>query len=179
MIVVAFDTETTGLVDNHTIKLDKQPEIIELYACAFDDHNGKVLRDLDLLLKPSRPIADDITAITGITNAMVADQPPFKHYSYDLMLFLEDGNSITGHNLSYDMEMVELEMERLKCDAKVKWPPGICTVEQTVHLLGIRLSLSALHDYLFGEKFTGAHRAKQDVKAQMRCYMELKKRGEL
>jgi len=86
----------------------------------------------------------------------------------------------TAHNLAYDMEMLEFEFKRLNDTLKGLWnKPLICTVEQTVHLRGIRLSLSALHEYLFNEKFEGAHRAKADVQAQVRCFMELKKRGEL
>jgi len=180
MRVVAFDTETTGLIDNHTIKISKQPEIIEFYGCLFDDESGKVLKEMEMLIKPKQLVSDEIYAITGINNEMLKDCATFSHYSYDMELFLESAETITGHNLSYDMEMIEIEMERIDCGVIMKWPDRkICTVEQTIHMKGIRLSLSNLHDYLFSEKFEGAHRAKQDVQSQVRCYMELKKRGEL
>ena len=40
-----FDTETTGLVKNRTIKLDDQPEVIEFYGALVDlsKKGGKIL----------------------------------------------------------------------------------------------------------------------------------------
>ena len=40
-----------------------------------------------------------------------------------------------------------------------------------------RLNLNKLHELLFGKEFTGAHRAKTDVHALVRCYHELMNRG--
>jgi hypothetical protein len=73
--------------------------------------------------------------------------------------------------------MVEIEMQRHGCD--IIWPEKICTVEMTEHMDGFRLSLTALHEKLFGEAFKGSHRASADVHAMKRCYSELIKRGEI
>ena len=178
MFIAAFDTETTGLIDNHTVKLDKQPEIIEIYCCIFNDKDGKIKHEFNTFIKPKVPITTEITKITGITNAMVKDAPAYAKVSKDIMQMLNDAPVLTGHNLSFDTEMIAIEQERCKLPP-LKLNRQVCTVEQTVHLRGIRLSLSVLHEYLFNEPFTGAHRAKVDVHAQVRCYMELKKRGEI
>jgi hypothetical protein len=37
--------------------------------------------------------------------------------------------------------------------------------------------LQELHKFLFGEEFTGAHSALDDVKATRRCYYAMKERG--
>jgi hypothetical protein len=39
--------------------------------------------------------------------------------------------------------------------------------------------MSALHQHLFGEPFEGAHRAKQDTLALLRCCVELLHKGML
>lgn len=178
MFIAAFDTETTGLIDNHTVKLDKQPEIIEIYCCIFNDKDGKIKHELNTFIKPKVPITDLITKITGITNAMVKDAPPYSSAGKHIIQMLNNAPVMTGHNLSFDIEMVAIEQERCKLPP-LQTNKLICTVEQTVHLRGMRLSLSNLHQYLFNEPFEGAHRAKVDVHAQVRCYMELKKRGEI
>jgi len=179
LIGLAFDTETTGLIYNATLPIAKQPEIIEFYGCLFDDKTGEVKEELDLLITPTRHVSEEITSITGITNAMLKGKPSFKDCSIRIYDLIRNAKFVTAHNLSYDMEMIEFEFKRLG-SAAIDWPSTtICTVEQTVHLRGIRLSLSHLHKYLFNESFEGAHRAKQDVQAQVRCFMELKKRGEL
>lgn len=178
MFIAAFDTETTGLIDNHTVKLDKQPEIIEIYACIFNDKDGKVKHEFNTFIKPRLPITAEITKHNGITNAMVKDAAAYGYHSKQIMQMLNDAPVLTGHNLSFDVEMVAIENERIKLPP-LKLNRQICTVEQTMHLRGMRLSLSNLHQYLFNEPFEGAHRAKVDVHAQVRCYMELKKRGEI
>ena len=76
--------------------------------------------------------------------------------------------------MSFDQEMIDIEAERL--GQILRWQRLVCTVEQTVHLRGHRLSLSLLHQHLFDEPFAGAHRAKVDVAALIRCSVELHKR---
>jgi DNA polymerase III subunit epsilon len=181
MHLFVFDTETTGLVGNHTIKLAKQPHIIEFYGCLVDLITGELSNEIDLLIKPPQPLPDTpafgekktTTQITGITNDMLKNAPSFHEAATSLIAALEAAPLVASHNLSYDKEMLDIEAERL--DTKINWPNGICSVEQTVHLKGHRLTLSALYEYLFNEKFADAHRAKTDTQALIRCLIELHK----
>lgn len=175
-LAFAFDTETTGLIENVTVKDKLLPEVIDFYGCIFDMKSGKIEEELDLLIKPSRPISEEITNITSITNKMVAKKKSFKEHSKEIKAIIEKSPLAMAHNAAYDHEVINIEMERIK--DKVKWPRVICTVEQTMHIKGYRLGLTALHEHLFGEGFPEAHRAKTDVHAQMRCVVELVKRGE-
>lgn len=170
-----MDTETTGLVDNHTLKLDKQPEVIEFYGNLVDLDSGDVLGEYHHLFKPKRKLEEEIIKITGLTDAELAKYHHFNVMAAPIKVLLESQPCIIGHNLSFDTEMLDLEFERL--GAKVKWPLCICTVEQTVHLKGHRLSQSALHEFLFEEGFADAHRAKPDVQALTRIVLELRKRN--
>jgi DNA polymerase III epsilon subunit-like protein len=180
VIGVSFDTETTGLVENRTLPIGKLPEIIELYAVKFDSESGETLGEIEFMFCPERlaEVDETITKITGLTQEELKQKPKFKEHSQTIINFLTDCDFITGHNLSYDIELVEIELTR--CGLKIEWPRNqICTVEQTVYLKGIRLSLSVLYEILFGEPFAGAHRARQDVEAQVRCYLKLKEQGDL
>lgn len=177
MKALIFDTETSGLVENHTIKLEKQPEIIEFYGVIMDLETGEQFQELDLLIKPKFEISDEITRITSITNAMLASALSFEKLHDLIAKLIEEAPLVIAHNLSFDQEMIDLEFERL--DLVLEWPRPLCTVEATIHLKGFRLSLSALHETLFGEPFAGAHRAKVDVQALARVCVELFKRGEI
>jgi DNA polymerase III alpha subunit (gram-positive type) len=176
-VAVAFDTETTGLIDNQTIKIDKLPEVIEFYGCLFNLEDGAILEELDYLIKPKGSLNLEITKLKTINEDMVKDELPFTAYAKSIKSLLEKAPLVIGHNLSFDKEIIDVEMKRLGMN--IDWPRGICTVEQTVYLKGFRLSLSALHELLFGEAFEGAHRAKVDVMATVRCACELYKRGDL
>lgn len=183
MKAVLFDTETSGLVRNRTLKLDSQPEVIEFYACYVDLKKGKILKEFETLIKPSKPLLDKpapgdkktITQITGITNEMLDKAKPFKAHIKDITTILSSAPIVIAHNASFDKDMVEIELER--CGIKdFKWPRLLCTVEQTIHMKGYRLSASALHEELFKEPFSGAHRAKADTAALLRCCIELHRR---
>lgn len=170
-----FDTETTGLIDNRTLPIDKQPEIIEFFGHIIDLDTGDTVDEIDALIKPKGFVSAEITKITGITPAMVADAPPFIKFAPDVRRLVEASDVVIAHNLSFDTEMTDIEFERL--GGKVTWPRKICTVEATIHIKGFRMNLSGMHDHLFGETFGGAHRARVDVMALTRCVMKLYKEG--
>lgn len=185
MKALLFDTETTGLVRNRTLKLEQQPEVIEFYSCLANLKTGKFLKkdEFHTFIKPSKPLSDapnpgdkkTITQITGITNEMLANAPSFKDVSKKIIKSLSSAPIVIAHNASFDRDMIEIEAERI--GVELKWPKIICTVEQTIHMKGYRLSMSALYLELFNEPFIGAHRANVDVAALLRCCVELHKRG--
>ena len=86
MISILFDTETTGLLLPSTAPLEKQPYIIELGAVKVNEH-GAVLGQLEQLLLPPVPITAEITKITGIQQADVADKPTFAEFLPRLIQF--------------------------------------------------------------------------------------------
>ena len=176
MTTLIFDTETSGLINNTLKPLEKQSHIIEFYGCLCDDE-GVIVDELDLLIKPPIPVTKEITKITGISQEMVANRGPFAEYAKQIAEFVNRTDLWVAHNLSYDLQILRFEFQRLGMIVPVK--RLLCTVETTEHIKGHRLSLTALHEHLFGEPFKGAHRAKEDVMALKRCYDELRKRGEV
>lgn len=178
MKITFLDSETTGLLSNHSVPLDKQPEIIELYACEVNMETGEVLYEFDSLFKPVHPITDEITRITGIDDEMVQSAPLFLARADEIKIFLEGSDALCAHNLSFDKEMLEIEFERL--GQKINWPKRlICSVEQSIFYKGYRLDLMSLHEFLTGKKFPEAHRAKNDVQALVRCALEMYKRRDI
>jgi DNA polymerase III epsilon subunit-like protein len=150
-----------------------------------DLKSGHIFGEYETLIKPSKPLSDipapgdkkTITKITGITNEMLEGAPSFKDVADKIIRRIEDAPATITHNHSFDKEMLDIEAERI--GLKIRWPRSICTIEQTIVMKGYRLSMGALHQLLFDEKFEGAHRAKVDVTALTRCCVELLKRGVL
>jgi DNA polymerase III epsilon subunit-like protein len=172
-----FDTETTLLIKNSLMSNANQPHIIEFFGHILDE-DDQVIETLEFLCKPPVKISEEVTKITGFVAADVADAKPFKFYAEQVAGIIGRADSVVAHNLSYDWAVINIEMDRIK--HPVNWPLiRICTVEETEHLKGYRLGLSALHEHLFGETFTGAHRAKVDTLALTRCFSELRRQGAL
>jgi DNA polymerase-3 subunit epsilon len=172
-----FDTETTGLILNRTVRKAMWPEVIEFSSITFDWVTDEEINDYTTLIKPAAMITDDTTKRTGIDNAMVKDSPPFAEVRELIKNILEVSNLVIAHNASFDVEMIDLEFEKL--GEKIKWPRAICTVELTAGFKGRRLTLGELHEMLFGLKHEGAHRADADVRALLNVVLRLKGDGYL
>lgn len=165
-----FDTETTDLIKNTARRLDKQPRIIEFFSISWDDETNEEI-ETHILVNPGIAIPEIVIGITGITNEMIKDKPPFQLVASSIVNLINANDRPVAHNLSYDQSVIDFELKRL--GGKIDWKYGVCTVEATEHFKGHRLTLSALHEYLFGVAFTGAHRAEIDVRALFRCYRKL------
>jgi DNA polymerase III epsilon subunit family exonuclease len=177
MIALIFDTETNGLIDNLITAREKQPDIIEFFGQVVNLETGEKLSELEQLIKPPKPIDAEITNITGINDEMVSQSPAFEQVAGQIEKYITTAPLVIAHNLSYDKDMLNIEFQRL--GHFIAWPPGLCTVEQSVHYKGYRLNLTSLHEYLFGQPFVGAHRARPDVEALTRCCVEMFKRRDL
>jgi DNA polymerase-3 subunit epsilon len=90
---VILDTETTGLDDR-----------AEAVSIGVIDHTGAVL--LDTLVKPTRPITADVTAINGITNEMLVNARPFNNVIQDLYRAVA-GKTIVVYNAPYDRRIID------------------------------------------------------------------------
>lgn len=177
MKAFCFDTETTSLIFNHTLPLQKQGSIIQFYGALVDLSSGEIIKETNHFIKPPKGVSDETIKITHITDEFLEDKPYFAAVANDIREAIECGYRPLAHNAAFDVEMVDVEFERL--GQKINWKRPICTVESTIHLKGYRLSLTALHELLFGEGFADAHRADTDTQALIRCACELFKRGEL
>ncbi len=172
-----FDTETTDLVQNSLLRESHQPHVIEFFGQIVDEE-GAILEELEFLCNPGFTISEETTRITGIKPEQLKNEAKFSDRAIEVSELIGRCDSVVAHNLSYDYFVIETEFKRL--GMMPAWPiVRICTVEETEWIKGYRLSLSALHEELFAETFKGAHRARVDVEALTRCFVELRKRGDI
>jgi DNA polymerase III epsilon subunit-like protein len=169
---ILIDTETTGLAKPTPCLLEDQPYIIEMYAVKIDDEFN-MLDEFSSFFRPPIPISAEITKITGITDDMIneAGAKPFEDSYEKLCNFFLGTEELIGHNLPFDRSMMIYELSRIEKQYAFPWPPHqICTVEASISIEQRRLSLAALHQIATGKPHAGAHRAKADVFALVRCY---------
>ena len=170
-VILIFDTETTGLLAPKAARSSRQPFIIEFYGEIIDGNS------FHYLFNPGMKLPPKITAITGLRDSDLKDQPPFRESANKIVEIVESADIIVAHNFSFDKGIIEINLEREEIDPP-KWPRGICTVEATEHLYGRRMSLGDLHQDIFGQGFK-AHRAEEDVKALIRIFQKLLEDGEI
>ena len=167
--MLAFDTETTGLLRPSATDLYLQPYIIEIYVCKFDDE-FTVVDSFHSLVKPPVPISEEITKITGIDNEMVRNAPTFIGIYHDLCDFFAGEKTIFAHNCTFDVNMLRNELARHGLQYKFPWPQEhICTVEASMPILNKRIKLLDLYKMATGKEMENAHRAEDDVRAMVKC----------
>ena len=93
---IVFDIETTGLDS-------KFDEIIEIGAIKVK--NGEVINTFNSLIKPQQEINEFITALTGITNEMVADAPNIEEVLPQFLNYICH-DILIGHNVNFDINFV-------------------------------------------------------------------------
>jgi DNA polymerase-3 subunit epsilon len=100
-IGILLDTETTGL--DH-----RKDELIELGMVKFDYlPDGRIVGVKDVFSafnEPTEPIPPDITALTGITDAMVADH---RIDEAAVTAFVDGAVIVIAHNSSFDRKFAE------------------------------------------------------------------------
>ncbi len=103
---IALDTETTGLDPAGGDR------IIEIGAVELLNHipTGRTFRRR---INPGRPVSDDTVRITGITDADLADCPPFDDPDIvgAFLAFLGDAQ-LVAHNASFDRGFLNAELIR-------------------------------------------------------------------
>lgn len=175
MTAIIFDTETTDLIANPLINDNKQAHVVEFCGMIVEE-DGEVSETLEFLCRPPVPMSKEAAQITGIRGAMLEDKLPYSHYADQVQAFFHKAKTCVAHNLFFDKRVIDMEYARI--GKPFIWTPRLIdTVKETEWILGRRMKMGELYEYLFGERFAEAHRARNDVLALVRIYNELRKRG--
>lgn len=158
--LVVFDLETTGLdlVSDRIIQIS----FIKIYP------DWKEERD-NIFINPERPIPSSVVALTGISDADVADAPTFKQKAKELADKFS-GCDFAGFNSNrFDIPMLAEEFLR----AGVDFDFSKCRLidMQNIYHKMERRNLAAAYKFYCGRKMEDdfeAHRADQDTEATWR-----------
>jgi DNA polymerase III epsilon subunit family exonuclease len=150
-----FDCETTGTTPG-------EDEIVSLALVRLDPDGAETAR-YATLVRPSRPIPAEATAVHGIGDDDVADAPRFGEIAGELLALL-DGAVFAAHNARFDLAMLQDAFAHAGVDYR---PAGLaCTLE------AFRLLEPLAHDHRLesicerrGIVLEDAHEALADVLA--------------
>jgi DNA polymerase III epsilon subunit family exonuclease len=150
--LVVFDFETTGLDAN-------SDRIIEIGALKVQ--GSTVIDEFHTLVKPDVPLSPQASRITGITAAMLQDQPMLGAVLSNFFRFIE-GSILCAHNAEFDWAFLRNSASRL--GYQLSWP-CFCTLKMARALLpqleSKNLDTLAKHYQL---EFEARHRSIGDCK---------------
>ncbi len=135
-------------------------KIIDLAVYIFDGE--KVIDEFITLVHPERFIPGNITSLTGITNDMVAQAPPFYLVAKRFLEITKDCTFV-AHNVSFDYKFIKAEFESLGFPYHSE---TLCTLKLARKLIkglpSYKLGVLCKH---FSIKLDNAHRAFADAYA--------------
>ena len=170
---VAFDIETSGTfgADNG----DAPAEITEIGAVKVI--NGMKTERFDMLCNPGRPIVPRIARLTGITDAMVASEPPVSDVIAAFAAFVGD-LPLVGHNIrSSDLHYISRAAKKAGVPMSNSFFDTYLYAKMLKERYGWEnVKLEYLSD-VFGIEQAEAHRAWCDAEANIGVYFKLKELG--
>lgn len=149
-----FDLETTGI----NITTDRIVEISILKVHPDGTEDSKTW-----LVNPEMPIPKEVTAIHGISDADVADQPTFKEVAKDIFNLIKDSDLGGFNSNRFDIPLLAEEMLRADIDFDMKNRVAI-DVQTIFHKMEQR-TLSAAYKFYCDKNLDDAHSAEADTKA--------------
>ena len=158
---IYYDTETTGL----------KPDADKIIEIALYDATKKT--SLCTFVNPGRPIPQESTGITGITDEMVKDAPSFKEVAEQMVEFCSGDVILVAHNNdNFDKHFLTAEFK----NAGVTLPkyPYVDTLKWARKYRPDlpKYSLQYLRE-LYGIDANNAHRALDDVMVMKQMFEKM------
>ena len=164
--LIIFDFETSGM------KPSDGARVIEIGAVRLQ--NGVVGERFQSLVDPGLPVSPFITALTGITNEMLAAAPKSREVFPAFHAFLGDA-PIAAHNVRFDRSFLLFELGRLGLECG---NPHACTLLAARRIVpeAPRYQLSVLAEHCGITPNGNWHRALADAEATARLWLYMERR---
>jgi DNA polymerase III epsilon subunit-like protein len=208
-MAIVFDTETTGLPKTKTISkdtLELWPHIVQLSFINYDADKNTIMSSYDTIVKVDETvvISEESIQIHGITKEMSVEKGEEILVVFnEFFKYLERGDLIVGHNVSFDLNMVHVELLRLiyqsenltkeviddlenKLKLLLTYKNIYCTMQESIELCDIKKvskygktslkwpKLIELHQKLFDMTPKNLHNSYNDILVTLRCFAKIK-----
>ena len=209
MCTIVFDTETTGLPTTKIINPDTLhlfPHIVQFSFVKFDNDKNDITESFDFIVKvdDNVNIPEESTKIHGITSEMSMTKGlELKYVIKEFFNHFHTDDLIVGHNISFDLNILHVEMLRLIYSDKLSEEELIdfkyklhllttykniyCTMKESIKRCNISVlnkygrtelkwpKLYELHQVLFDNSTPkNLHNSYNDILITLRCFMKLK-----
>jgi len=215
MHVLVFDTETTGLPKTKIINPDTLhlwPHIVQFSFVIYDIETNTIIEAKDYIIKVDKSVIidDESTKIHGITNEISQVKGiPLEYALKEFFYYLRNADKLVGHNVSFDINMIKIELLRIIYLHKYKsskmkiteiktnlhyltnYKNVVCTLQESIELCDIKAidkygktytkwpRLLELHQKLFQTTPNNLHNSFNDILVTLRCFVKMKHNTDL
>ncbi len=160
---VIFDIETTGLSPI-------LEEVIEFGAIKM--RNGSIVEKKQFFIKPTNPVSEFTTSLTGITNDDVKDAVDQKEGAKLMADYLR-GHTLVAHNANFDISFVNEKLSKFGFETLSDPVIDSMVVARMIHPEAKRFRLGNVATRLsVGYDSTTAHRADYDAEVLARIWVK-------
>lgn len=175
--ILFFDTETTGKNEN------RDDQILQFAWIYWVMRNWEFKEEkrINQYINVTKPIGQGAYETHHISKDFLEEYGYIEDYLKEIMNYFHDADLVIGHNVIFDLTMMEQEAKR----SWVDFPPKryFDTMHETTDLLRIPRydwtykwpKLIELYRFLFNKGFDDAHDAMADIDATKNCFIELYK----
>lgn len=156
-LFIVFDIETTGLSA-------RNDRLIEIGAVKLQ--GGNVVDSFQRFINPEMPIPPEITELTGIKDADVANAPSEESVLKEFYKFM-DGGIPVAHNADFDISFINIAAEKYG----FKPLTGIDTIRLARQLLPVRRYGLARVAKFLGIEQLSHHRADDDARVTAQIFI--------
>lgn len=189
MSYLFFDVETTGFFVGSDNRDERQPYTVQI-AAVLADEKAKIKGSVNFIIEtPGLKIPEKAIEIHGIADKDCKRYGvPLKTALLGLKKLSLKSTVMVAHNIDYDYRALQVsELRAFDKDSMLDNLEPFCTMRRTTEVCKLPKrgrqrgykwpTLDELHNHLFGKSFKNQHDAMADVKAMMRCFYKLKRKG--
>lgn len=180
-----FDTETSGKPKDYDCPAsdtNNWPRLVS-FAYILSSETGDIIEKDAFIVKPDGyEIPKDAENIHGISTELANKEGiDIKEALNIIESLIDKAGIIVGHNISFDINVIDSEFYRYREKLYLDNIPYRCTMKESISYCALPKSkypkLQELYIKLFGRQFKDAHNAMADIQATFECFWELVKLG--
>jgi len=183
MLILVFDTETTGLPNwKVPSENEDQPHMVQIAAILCDSETREIEDSFEAIIKPEGwVIPEDTIEVHGITNEHAMDAGISEAKALRGFIDLYDGCDLrVAHNTTFDNRIIRIALKRYMPDliSDDVWKDKesyFCTLMKARKIMGGKKghTLEEAYKYFTGKELENAHQAMPDAMACMEIYFAM------
>ncbi len=187
--ILYCDYETNGFArkpkDGEPLLMPGQARAVQIGAMLVC--NGRVLAEINLLVKSGVEVPEQVFDIHGINKAMCDEygvDPRLAHEAFRQLVFKAD--LCVSHNYDFDVQIAEIENAYCGYNPLMESEKAYCTMKALTDIMKLPSTrgskykwpkLNEAYKFFFNTDFDNAHDAMADVRALRHVHEEMMRKG--
>lgn len=197
MLILAYDTETTGLVRGSDYTDPAAPFLASIAMILYDSIESKIVASLNMPIQPEGwTMPEEAASINGLTDLYLSTVgAPANVVLPSAIALASRADLLVAHNIDFDTKVIAVALWRHLINENVKeedthtiikeWlnKPVYCTMQSSKQIVNARNAkgnikypkLTEAYKFFFGRELDRAHSANADAVAVLEIYLALQK----